>query len=208
MPGSRGFPALASNLDRHARVTLESDAMHHAGGLPHVNTPVVCRKATPHERHAIWNVRTASIKALCKSHYGEETAEAWANVPPPDDFEDVIRSHDFLVAENDTVLVGFGFLNQRTATLEAIFVAPEFARRGIGTAVLAALEEIARGAGLSRLGLSASLNAVGFYAQAGYQAIEPTIWPHPAGFDLPCVAMAKDLSRPFPNPPAQTKREA
>jgi GNAT superfamily N-acetyltransferase len=150
------------------------------------------RRATPDDRDAIWSVRTASIKTLCESHYGE-LAEAWANSPPPDDFQDVIRAHDFLVAEREGAIVGFGFLNRQTATLEAIFVAPAFARRGVGTALLCGLEEIARQAGLSGLTLSASLNAVDFYARAGYQANEQTTWRHPAGFDLPCVAMAKDL---------------
>jgi GNAT superfamily N-acetyltransferase len=158
-----------------------------------VNAPITCRKATIEDQPAIWRVRTESIKNLCRRHYGEEQTEAWASVPAPENFADVICSRDFLVAEADAAVVGFGFINRQTAVLEAIFVAPEFARRGVGTALLTSLEGIARQAGLSRLSLSASLNAVSFYRAAGYQTVEETTWHHPAGFDLPCVAMTKDL---------------
>ena len=149
-----------------------------------MNAAIDIRKATPADREAIWQVRTAAIRGLCKSHYGEELVEAWARVPPPGDFVEVIRERDFLVAECSDEIVGFGFINRQSAQLEAILVAPDFARRGIGTALLAALEAMARQAGLSRLTLSSSLNAVGFYNAAGYRAIEETTWHHPAGFSL------------------------
>jgi GNAT superfamily N-acetyltransferase len=158
-----------------------------------MNTSIACRKATIEDQPAIWRVRTASIRTLCRSHYGEEQTEAWANVPPPEDFAEVICARDLLVAEVDGTIVGVGFINRQAAVLEAVFVAPEFVRRGVGTALLTSLEEIARQAGLIRLSLSASLNAVSFYRAAGYQTGEKTTWRHPAGFDLACVAMTKDL---------------
>jgi GNAT superfamily N-acetyltransferase len=157
------------------------------------NSEIVYRRATPADKDAIWRVRTVSIKGLCGSHYRQEQVETWANVPPPDDFADVIGKRDFLVAECQREIVGFGFVNRERAEFEAIFIAPEFARRGIGTAILTALEEIARHAGLQRLTLSSSLNAVSFYRAAGYRAIEETTWHHPAGFSLECVAMTKEL---------------
>lgn len=151
------------------------------------------RKATPADEHPIWRVRTASIRALCMSHYGDELVEAWASAPPPENFADVIRERDFLVAQCSGEIVGFGFINRPSAQLEAIFVAPKFARRGIGTMLLASLEETARQVGLSHLTLSSSLNAVSFYNAAGYRVIEETTWHHPAGFSLECVQMAKEL---------------
>jgi putative acetyltransferase len=158
-----------------------------------VNTTIIYRKATAGDQDAVWQVRTASIRSLCKSHYGEKVAEAWAKVAPPDNFADVICGHDFFVAECEGAVVGFGFMNRQTAELEAVFVAPEFARRGVGTALVVALEETARQAGLARLNLSASRNAVSFYTALGYRTIKETLWCHPAGFDLPCTAMTKDL---------------
>jgi putative acetyltransferase len=158
-----------------------------------VKTTIICRKATTADQETIWEVRTESIRGLCQSHYGEKVTEAWANAPVPDDFAEVICGRDFLVAEYEGIVIGFGFINRRTAELEAIFVKPHFARRGVGTAILTSLEAIARSAGLRSLTLSASLNAVSFYETAGYRTIRETTWFHPAGFSLPCVAMTKDL---------------
>ena len=138
-------------------------------------------------------MRTAAIRGLCDSHYDESQVEAWAKVQPPGNFPDTILERDFLVAEGDGEILGFGFVDRYRAEVEAIFVGPEFSRRGIGSELLARLETIARQAGLQRLTLSSSLNAVRFYQAAGYQAIGETTWHHPAGFSLACVAMAKDL---------------
>lgn len=158
-----------------------------------MTTAITCRKATAADQHAIWQVRAASIRSLCQSHYAEKETEAWGSVPVPDDFADVIRGREFLVAESDGVIVGFGFLSQQRWELEALFVEPRFARRGIGGKILASLEAIARSAGLRRLTLSASLNSVSFYQAAGYRAVRETTWHHPAGFGLPCVDMIKEL---------------
>lgn len=154
---------------------------------------IVYRKATPDDQPAIWAVRTASIRALCRKHYDPTQTEAWANAPPPNDFSEVIRTRSFLVAECDGSIVAFGFLNRQTSELDAVFVAPDFARRGIGTAIVELLEGLARKAGLKSLTLSASLNAVEFYKAVGYRALAETTWCHPSGLKLSCVAMVKEL---------------
>ena len=94
-----------------------------------MTTSISCRKATAADQDAVWQVRTASIRGLCKGHYAETEAEVWASTPIPNDFADVIRLREFIVAEHDRTIVGFGFLNQQTGELEALFVEPHFARR-------------------------------------------------------------------------------
>ncbi len=158
-----------------------------------MNATIVYRRAVIEDLPAVWRVRTDSIRVLCRSRYDEQQTEAWASAPAPDDFSEVIRTRDFLVADRESAVVGFGFINRNAAVLEALFVAPEFGRQGIGRALLTLLEQIARQAGLPALGLSSSLNAVPFYQAAGYHAIAETTWRHPAGFELPCVEMTKAL---------------
>jgi len=158
-----------------------------------VTNVISYRKAAIADKDAIWRVRSASIRGLCKGHYGEELAERWASVRPPADFADVICERKFIVAEYGGVIVGFGFLADQMGTLEGLSVEPHFARRGVGTAIADLLEACARCAGVRSLTLSASLNAVPFYKTRGYREIRETTWHHPAGFSLPCVAMTKDL---------------
>ena len=55
--------------------------------------------------------------------------------------------------------------------VRAVYVHPDHARHGVGSALLAELEGYARGRGLDRLSLQSSLNAVGFYERAGYERV-------------------------------------
>lgn len=152
---------------------------------------ITYRRARWAEVPDLWRVRTESIRSLCQGYYHGDDIEAWAGAPMPDGFAELVHTRDFLVAEQRGAVVGFGFLHRPAAELEALFVAPGFARRGIGTALLRALETIARDAGLKSLNLSASLNSVKFYGAVGYERVGDTVWVHPAGFRLACVAMTK-----------------
>ncbi len=91
-------------------------------------------------------------------------------------------------------MVGFGDLNLKAGEVEAVFVDPQFGRRGIGSQVLQALEELARKQGLTVLIVDASLNAVEFYVRAGYRQAEPTVQVYGKEvIEVPGMLMTKDL---------------
>jgi GNAT superfamily N-acetyltransferase len=154
---------------------------------------IILRRAEPRDAASTWSVRAAAIRELCKSDYGAAEVAAWASTPLPDRHVAAMSRESFLVAEQDGAVVGFGIVNTETTEIEALFVHPDSARRGIGRQLLAGLEDIARGARLTSLHLSASLNAVRFYETAGYQIVERTVYRHPSGLELACVAMRKSL---------------
>jgi len=54
------------------------------------------------------------------------------------------------------------------AKIRAIFVHPEFARRGLGGLLLRVAEDAAKGAGFCRLEMGSTLAGVGLYAGKGY----------------------------------------
>lgn len=82
------------------------------------------------------------------------------------------------------------------AKIRAFFVHPQFARRGIGSLILAACENAAIAAGFKRLEMGATLSGVAFYRAKGYAEIEDQAVPLGNGEELPIVKMAKDVSRP------------
>jgi GNAT superfamily N-acetyltransferase len=71
-----------------------------------------------------------------------------------------------MVAEADQLLVGTAALEG--AELATFFVLPEYQGQGIGTRLLAAIEELARTQGLTRLTVDASITGAAFYARMGY----------------------------------------
>lgn len=79
------------------------------------------------------------------------------------------------------------------AKIRAFFVHPDWARRGVGTAILEACENAARAAGFTRCEMGATLTGVPFYGKKGYEELERLAVPLPGGEELPIVRMAKNL---------------
>ena len=125
----------------------------------------------------------------------------------------LLKDGSYFVAEAGTTLVGCGGwsfrralfgsdaradrdpqpLDPRTdaAKIRAFFVHPEWARRGIGAALLERCEEAARAAGFTRFELMATLPGVRLYGARGYQAGDLIRWPLPNGLAIEFVPMSK-----------------
>ncbi len=79
------------------------------------------------------------------------------------------------------------------ARVRAFFVAPEHARRGIGSLILAACETAAREHGFRQLELVATLTGEKLYARRGFEAVERYAVPLPNGAELPVVRMRRAI---------------
>jgi GNAT superfamily N-acetyltransferase len=79
------------------------------------------------------------------------------------------------------------------ARIRAFFVHPDFARRGLGSAILAACENEARSAGFRRLQLGATLTGIPLYERHGFRVLERTEVPLPNGESIAIVRMEKSL---------------
>ena len=86
-------------------------------------------------------------------------------------------------------------LDQKTdsARIRAFFIHPDFARRGLGKAILEYCENKAKAAGFKKCALGATLTGVPFYEKAGYKAIERIDAPLPNGETIGIVQMDKSL---------------
>ena len=141
-------------------------------------------------------IHERAIRGLAGSHYSREDIEGWV-VPATD--ENVRRltlnaDHEIrLLAELDGNPVGIGALVLAASELRAVYVSPEGARQGCGSALVREIERIARINGVERLTLHASLNAERFYANLGYRALERTEVALPNDHPMAVVRMGKDL---------------
>jgi GNAT superfamily N-acetyltransferase len=120
-------------------------------------------------------------------------------------FEQELRSMDLLasdqtrgvalVAKADSEPVGTCLLveseiepnHDLSPWLAGLFVMPEHRRKGVGAALVRAIEDQARQRGFSRLYLYTT-DAVGFYERLGWEVIDRTNW---RGFDT--ALMVRDL---------------
>src|SRR5579863_3029760 len=85
------------------------------------------------------------------------------------------------------------FLDPKTdaAKIRAIFVHPQWARKGLGTLILKHCEEAAQRAGFGRLEMGSTLTGVPLYTLRGYIPRERVDVPLPNGETLPIVHMVK-----------------
>jgi len=88
------------------------------------------------------------------------------------------------------------FLDPATdaAKIRAIFVHPDWARRGLGTLLLETCENAAKSAGFTKFEMGSTLTGVPLYKLRGYHVIETIAVPLPNGEALTVIRMAKSAT--------------
>jgi GNAT superfamily N-acetyltransferase len=179
--------------------------------------PFTIRLATPADTPALQSLIVASVRGLQTRDYtAVEIEGALTSVFGVD--TQLIADGTYFVAEapEEQAIAGCGGWSRRrtlfgadhwthredelldpateAAKIRAFFVHPDWARRGVGTAILDACEEAAIAAGFTRLEMGATLTGVPFYAARGYRASDRFNVPLMNGATLPIVRMLKTLS--------------
>jgi GNAT superfamily N-acetyltransferase len=98
-----------------------------------------------------------------------------------------------LIAENGRDAVGFGQLDLPNGEIQAVYVSPDAQGRGVGGALLAHLEHLARREGAARITLKATLNAEAFYAAHGWRTVGRDVHKITQRISLTYVAMEKTV---------------
>jgi GNAT superfamily N-acetyltransferase len=158
---------------------------------------VVVRPMRDDEARPFLEVQRAAVRGLAAKDYEASAIEAWAPLPITDTAIAFFRvNHDNeirLVAEIDGQLVGIGALVLAASELRACYVMPAAARRGVGSALVAAIEQVARDHGLAHLELLSSLTAEPFYRALGYEVEDRVEHVLGSGGCMPAVKMRKAL---------------
>jgi putative acetyltransferase len=117
------------------------------------------------------SIFAASITELAIEDYSEEQCEAWvaAGAGDPKAFAKRLTDSLTLVATVDGESAGFASL-KGADVVDMLYVDPEFARRGVATALLDALAKIAAARGAARLTADASDTAKPLFERQGYVA--------------------------------------
>ena len=172
------------------------------------------RLATIGDLPALVELIPASARILSRGFYTEAQTEAAIKyIFGPD--TRLIADGTYYVVEEDGVLAGCGGWSRRrtlyggdqtksgeeplldpkteAAKIRAFFVHPDFARRGVGSAIVDACLEAARSAGFRRIELASTLPGVPFYRALGFEEREPMEAPMPDGTALPIIRMEREI---------------
>lgn len=145
------------------------------------------RGATVADAERVHVLHVASSTAVCRQSFGGNGLEQWLATRSPAVCAAEIEKWAVIVAEEDGQMAGFAALDTTKATIDAVYVAPERWRQGIGRQLLIRLEEIASAAQLSHITLQAAGPAILFYRRLGYSS------PKDPGPDPSWAEMEKTL---------------
>lgn len=157
------------------------------------------RQANESDVEAIRAAHRRSILDLAAKDYPPEVITEWGSDQSPRAIEkhkDSIRTKNELVwvAEISGKIEGFSALVPSINELRAVYVTGSAARRGVGTALLKALESKARKLGLRKLRMHSSVTAQKFYEKNGYQNLGSGSHTMRSGREMACFIMEKSLS--------------
>ena len=124
------------------------------------------------------DIRVAAIRQLSVTHLSPCDAEDWAGRGGVPRVEGAIAKDEVWVALLDSAVVGW--IHRSDNSIEGLYVSPQAARQGVGTALVRLAEGRIAQAGERLVVLESSLNAVGFYVRLGYA---------PAGIQSPSGAV-------------------
>lgn len=175
------------------------------------------RKAKPDDQAEIADLIAESVKGLSREGYTARQIELSIKSVFGVDV-DLIADGTYFVAESaDGKIVGCGGWSKRktlygasryaesrdanlldpksdAAKIRAFFIHPDFARKGIGTAILDACEREAKARGFQSAEMMATLPGVKLYARRGYAGDEQVEIPVGENLAIICLRMKKILS--------------
>lgn len=176
----------------------------------------VIRKATFEDQSEIENLIAESVRGLSRDDYNDQQIELSIKSVFGVDKELIADQTYFVVESEDGRIIGCGGWSKRqtlygasvyeqsrdsnllnpeidSAKIRAFFIHPDFARKGIGTAILEACENEAKSFGFKSAEMMATLPGVKLYAVRGYESDQQVKVPIGENEEIICIRMNKNL---------------
>lgn len=136
----------------------------------------------------------SSIKNVAANHYSADVIKSWVASIDDKQLGEFVKNSDQevrVLAVLAGEVVGIGAIVYSLCELRACYVLPSALRRGVGTAIVRALEQMAQAEGVSHLQLHATTIAEPFYRALGYATIEPVEHITRGGHAMQAFSMRK-----------------
>src|ERR1700744_4681687 len=135
-------------------------------------TAPALRPFLPADTPVLAAIFAAAITELTGDDYDETQQEAWASVADDEaEFGKKLAGELTLIASLKNAPVGFASLKGKDH-IDMLYVHPNAAGQGVASALLDALEKLARARGAEKLTVDASDNAQEFFRKRGYVATQ------------------------------------
>jgi putative acetyltransferase len=156
------------------------------------------RAARPEDAPAIRHVHESSIRGLGPAAYTAAEVESWVGVLAVEKYVEAMMLGDeaFIVAEAAPAEDGDGvvaFCSWTRDEVKGLYVAPGWARRGVGTALLRLAEAAIAAAGHRTIRLGATLVGRPFYESRGYGIVRHKPWKTRGGLVIDTLDMEKQV---------------
>lgn len=162
---------------------------------------VTIRAGTTGDAPFIQRVHQESIRGVGEGVYSRAETESWATGLDPRGYVSGMThgGESFLVAEASRKGV-VGFCSHSGDRVYGLYILPEWARRGIGSALLGMAEAAIVASGHVRIRLSASLSGRRFYEGRGYRVVGRLDWKTRGGLVIEALEMERQTKRLAPTP--------
>jgi N-acetylglutamate synthase-like GNAT family acetyltransferase len=173
------------------------------------------RKATINDIGQLEPLIAESVRGLARGIYDDRQIELSIKSVFGVD-RDLIEDGTYFVAESEGKIVGCGGWSKRktlygasgyadsrdpelldpaidAAKIRAFFIHPEWARKGIGTAILTTCETDAENGGFTSFEMMSTLPGVPLYSALGYSGDERVEVPVGEGVTIDCIRMSRKL---------------
>ena len=172
----------------------------YAYGMTVAGLPFQLRLGRPDDAAAILETQRSAIRQTAASAYSPAIIDEWAPAVIVRERVDTFRrwierGEELIVVAMEPAgeIIGFGSIVPANSELRAVYVDAAYGGQGVGRALLARLEELARDAGVAELRMDASINAVPFYEANGFISLERGEHVMSSGGRMACVRMRKAL---------------
>ena len=129
------------------------------------------RPFLPGDTPILREIFAASIEELCADDYTEDQRIAWVSAAEDGAaFAERLGAMTTLVVQVDGDHLGFGAL-KGNAVVDMLYVHPDYTGEGIGSALMDALETIAKARGAKEIEADVSDTAVAFFEARGYAQV-------------------------------------
>lgn len=152
------------------------------------------RRARFEDVAALLHLIEGAVEHGCRRHYRPTERRAVFLSYAQSFFVDVLAGFDTFTAELEGRPVGLAQVVPKTGRLRGLFVDGALQQRGVGRLLLSHVTEHVAARGAPRIYGAMSLNAVPFYARAGFRPYGGRDWIVTLGIHVPVVPMEKLLT--------------